>query len=109
MEQDYWLDIVFEVAPHNQPTEQNERMIEAVIRGFRRHAHQRAIRGFVAATGTRHRYLHDAEFHYKVDVLAQTFVAGVFNDMPLTKAEQQERIKLLEGLVADLDGIRLEP
>jgi len=61
----------------------------------------------VTATGTRARYLTDAEFHYKVDVLAQTFVAGVFDEMPLTHAEQIERVKLLEGLIFDLS--KMEP
>jgi hypothetical protein len=93
-----WQDIGDEVYSTGREETVDRHVMEVTVRGLRRNALLRAVNGFVRATGTTQRYLHDPYYHTALDTIAGAMVAAIFEETLLTPEEAKERVVSIERL-----------
>lgn len=107
MNQDIWLDIQHELAAvlNGYVNLQDERVAEATVQALRHNAERRGRNALVVNSGTEAQYHTDVKYHYVVDVLVKTIVAGVFGENPLTADEKAVREQSLKTVINALDKL----
>jgi hypothetical protein len=104
----WWTDVADEVhaTTYGEPTERDQRVAQAAVAGVRRRAERRAVMALIRGNPALEQAWHlDPAFHAVFTQVIQIVVAGVFGEMPLSRVELEERVKLLKQFDIDVQEL----